>query len=231
MPTPKPGEDTGAGEAPGSPVPRPPQGLPTLLLPAPYPFWVARPVGRGRVGWGIWGSAEVDVKGPPSEPSQKAGIPEASSQHSLNYLPILPQQGLEGGRRGAQRRLPRPPSLSPGWAPSPLPFPNPGGQLGGCMNGVELRFGSGDRQGRGSPGFWGFIPPPKPGGDREQMRAQSPSLGVPRALGNPYLVRSHFESQDLMGGKRGSGPVSLRLPLEPGPCGSKSTATPTQLNP
>lgn len=50
------------------------------------------------------------------------------------------------------------------------------------------------------------------------MRAQSPSPGVPRALECAYLVRSHFELQDLMEGKRDSGAsLSRRLPWDLAP--------------
>lgn len=67
---------------------------------------------------------------PPSEPSPKAGILEAFSQCSLNYLPILPLQGLEGDGRGHPDADPQIPAVSLGWAPNPLPFLNPGGQMG-----------------------------------------------------------------------------------------------------
>lgn len=80
------------------------------------------------MSWGDLGPAEVQVKVPPSEPSQKARILEAFSQPSLNYLPVRPPQGLEGrGRLDAGTQTP---PVSPGWAASPLPFPNPGGQIG-----------------------------------------------------------------------------------------------------
>lgn len=47
------------------------------------------------------------------------------------------------------------------------------------------------------------------------MRAWSPSPDVLRALEGAYLVCSHFELQDLLEGKRGSGAsLSLRFPLE-----------------
>lgn len=84
-----------------------------------------------------------------------------------------------------------------------------------------------DRQGRGSPGFWGSTPPPKPGGDRGQVRVQSPSLGVPRALGRPYLVHSRFELQGLVENKRALGTASLlRLPRSLAPVALNSPPYP-----
>lgn len=47
MPPPNPEEDLGAGEELRSPLQGLPRFLPTLLLPAPNPFWVTGPGGKG----------------------------------------------------------------------------------------------------------------------------------------------------------------------------------------